>query len=160
MLVTSLHWSTERRFNASIARRLNVSIASRLNAKEVTFLHFKEVKCLYYEEVKCLYCKEVKYRKLAHRFAICGEWVKAQTQNPISNLVESNQIWIVITLFRIDLAQQKEFRLVQKKNQSLKTVITIQIWFDLTRFEIEFSLRTWPRQEFWCDTREAQLRAP
>ena len=49
--------------------------------------------------------------------------------NVLLNHVQLNQIWIVITIFRL-IWHQTVFRLVP--NQSLQSVITIQIWFNLT----------------------------
>ena len=54
-----------------------------------------------------------------------------QLEKSFLNLVDLNQIWIVIILFRL-IEHQTELSLVP--NQSKKG-ITVQIWFNLTRFK-------------------------
>ena len=60
-----------------------------------------------------------------------------QTDNSISNLVQWNQIWIVIRKILIDLATDG---IMFGAKLMEKSVITIKISFDLTTFQIEFSV--------------------
>ena len=59
------------------------------------------------------------------------------TEKSFLNLVKSNQIWILITLIQLITAQTEH---CLELNQSEKS---IRFWFDITRFQIEFSVCHW-----------------
>ena len=60
------------------------------------------------------------------------------TEEAILNISNSSQIWILFTLFLLIL-HQTEWRLVLNLSHR-KSVITIQIWLELTRFRIDSSV--------------------
>ena len=84
-------------------------------------------------------CVKIRFELIQFMKMLMTGYNVLHTDKPILNLVISNQIWIVFTLFRLIWCQTNQ-----------RSVITIQIWFDLTRCVL-FPTKLCSVEECFCD---------